>query len=93
MVRKIKGNDEYAFSLHERTTRDLVWDEMCYYDLETATWEELQKLEGRKASDSEFGQFLNIRKTGITSFVVLIPEKLGKYRDEKKQINVFEKSC
>lgn len=89
MGRKIKGNDEYAFSLHERITRDLVWDEMCYYDLETATWEELQKLEGRKTSDSEIGQFLNIRKTGITSFVVLIPEKLGKHRAEKKQITVL----
>lgn len=76
---------DYGFRLIDKQTRDMVWRQLAYYDLETATVEELATIGGARNAGHETRHtidLLDIRTAGITSFALMIPVSLkGKGAD------------
>ncbi len=61
----------YQFRLSEHKTKELVWHECLYYDVETAAYNQ----------NFDDVNNLNIREVGITAFTIMLPKHiLGKRR-------------
>lgn len=73
----------YEFKLQEKKTKELVWSDCLYYDVETAPWNE-------PFSEDEDYKYLNIRASGITSFCLIVPNHIKKVDKLKRFLQYKE---